>query len=148
MSRINFKFICLIAMLCTITIGITACQKSIDKKNLTSNQKNVLKAANYYKEVYNKHNKYAMKSMISDEAEILIGTGQDKRYVSKSEYLSKFPERWKKYPKFKNKFYKIEMLGDNEAKVKTYIMINSNRINIDWIFNKNNGKWILAGYDY
>jgi len=148
MRKINFKLICVIVMITTITIGITACSKSIDKKSLTSEQKKILEAANYYKEVYNEHNKSKMKNMISEEAELLIGTGQDKRYVTKSEYLSKFPERWEKYPKFKNKFYKIKMLDDNKAKLKTYIMINSNRINIDWIFNKEEGKWLLAGYDY
>ena len=148
MKNIRLKVICLIVIVCFLSIGIIACQKNINDQNLTSRQKSVLNAANKFKKFYNEHNKSEMKKMISEDAELLIGTGKNKKYVSKLEYISMFPKRWEKYPKFKNTFYKIKMLDNNKSKLKTYIMINSKRINIDWNFKKDEEGWLLTGYDY
>lgn len=126
-----------------------ACQKPLAKQDLTSPQQAVLASAKKFKQVYNSHDKEEMADLISEDASLVIGSGSDKRVVTKEEYLSHFPERWEKYPKFKNTFDSIDVApSKNEATLHTHFIVKGNRYDMDWKFSRENGAWLFSGYDY
>jgi hypothetical protein len=76
-------------------------------------------------------------------------TGKYKTMMTKTEYLSKYPERWNDYPKYANNFTDVTLKSNEQAVVKSYFIVGNNRFTMNWIFEQNQeGQWLLAAFDY
>ena len=140
-------FTALVAILAIVLCS--ACQRPLANQDLSSPEQAVVTSAKEFKQIYNSHDKEKMANLISQDASLLIGRDNSKHIVTKEEYLNHFPERWDDYPKFSNKFSSIDFNSSKDrATLHTYISIGGKRINIDWEFSRENGKWLLSGYNY
>lgn len=145
--RGRLKAIQSIFALIMVVFVCSACQKSLSQQELTIQQKNVLAAAKQFKHTYNNHNKSKLKKLIADDAVLM--TGKDKTMMTKTEYLSKYPERWNDYPKYANNFTDVTLKSNEQAVVKSYFIVGNNRFTMNWIFEQNQeGQWLLAAFDY
>jgi len=139
----------MIGVLAVTALLCTACQKSPKIQEMSSTEKAVYNTAQDFKQAYNDHNKEEMANLIAESAALTPEEGAET--MTKEEFLDMFPEYWEeKYGTYSNKFTEVAVVSPDKAKVTSYIYYRrgGERIYLDWVFVKNDGRWLFKGHQW
>lgn len=94
-----------------------------------------------YQKAYNENDKEKLLSFFREDAK-LTPCGESWSQVSKDDYATRFPDKWKSYPKYE--FYNPEILiSGNKAKVKSGLESGGWSVYYEINMIKENGKWLI-----
>ena len=142
----NRGTICVLSI--SLLLAAVGCAGSLKEYQAKSPDEEAIKAALLRWETsWNNGDPAGVLSVISDDAQIMYGYGENKHVAPKKEYTDVVPERIKANPSLSLGRPEIKVAGET-AVAKTSLTVRGSSMPVTFEFAKKDGQWLVTRFAY